>query len=347
MVAAVRPLVKFLDDEIVEPSEVIHPRHDPLRAAFVPYSSGLLMNEMKSYLEWLAARGDFSWMNEDWEYVEDLYSYWPFLRNTAGTPIDNYYFAYHPSVVCALIRVSDNSFFPEGVVVLDGPPDLGLAELLETKYPEKGITRLNMSVVPLEMIDLPEESVESVIYYWATTLQTMDWSIPRNRIDTMVYWSNLVRDQINELIPKESPSPRGVVEKDRYIPTTQEALRIHGLVFDMPTYVDPVTSSSFMGDLRRRIPELPVDASIEDVSQYFRTGYYMRSLGNDPAMYHKLNAILCTYPDEIQERLSSGVVTSLNPRDAGMIGAGFRHGAAPSREGQVLLTYEELRQPRP
>lgn len=347
MVTAVRPIVRFLDEDITEPTEVVHPKHDPLRSAFVPYSTGLLVNEMKSYLEWLAVRGDFSWMNEEWEYVEDLYSYWPFLRNTAGTPIDNYYFAYHPSVVCALIRVSDNSFHPEGVVVLDGPPDLELADLLESKYPGKGITRLNMSVVPLEMIDLPEESVESVVYYWVTTLQKLDWSTPRNRIDTMVYWSNLIRDRINDLIPKERNVPQGLVEKDRHIPTTQEALRIHGLVFDRPTYPDPIASSSFMADLRRRVPELPVDAVIEDVSQYFKTGHYMRSLGDDPNMYHKLNAILCTYPDEIQERLASGIVTSLDPRDAGMIGAGFKYGAAPNREGQVLITYEELRQPRP
>lgn len=345
MVAPVRPLIHFLDDPLERPDPLVEPLHEPLRSAFVPYASGLLMNEMKSYMEWMSVRGDFSWMNEEWEYVEDLYSYWPFLENSAGVGIDRYYFAYHPSVVCALIRVSDNSFFPEGVVVLDGPPDLALAEKLETQFPDKGITRLNMSVVPLELIDVSEDVVPSVLYYWVETLKTLDWSTPKHRIDTMVYWSNSVRDQINQLIPEEDRT--APIDDETYVPSTQDMMRSRGLVFDVPTYSDPVDSSAFMGDLRRRVPGIPADATIQDVSLFFRSGIQPTGLGTDPGMYYELNAILCMYPDDIQERLASGIVTSLDPRDAGKIGAGYRHGRAPSREGQVLLTYEELRQPRP
>lgn len=345
MVAPVRPLIHFLDDPLERPDPLVEPLHEPLRSAFVPYASGLLMNEMKSYMEWMAVRGDFSWMNEEWEYVEDLYSYWPFLENSAGVAIDRYYFAYHPSVVCALIRVSDNSFFPEGVVVLDGPPDIALAEQLETRFPDKNVTRLNMSLVPLELIDVSEDVVPSVLYFWVEALKTLDWSTPRHRIDTMVFWANSVRDLLNQLIPVEDQTTS--IEGESYVPSMQDMLKSRGLVFDVPTYSDPLASSSFLADLRQRVPDLPAEATIQDISLFFRSGIYSPRLGTDPGMYYKLNAILCMYPDDIQERLASGVVTSLDPRDAGKIGAGYSYGRAPSREGQVLLTYEELRQPRP
>lgn len=321
-------MIQFLDDPMEAPSLLVEPRHDPIRAAFVPYASGLLVNETKSHLEWLSTSMEFSWMNEEWDIVEDLYSYWPFLHNSAGVALDSYYFAYEPTVVCALVRVSDNSFFPSGVATLVAPPGLELAEEIEGRHKDKGLTRLNMAVVPLELVDIPHESLDSVVYYWWNELQTLDWSATKSRMDTLLYWANYTRGLYNDLVGDDGPSAADLFHKTI-------------------TVGDALTTSAFLADIRGKVPGLPPEATIEDISRFFRTGDPGDTLGFDPDMHSHLNAILNTYPEDIQERLESGVVTSLDPKDAGKIGAGYENGESPSREGRVLLTYEELCQPRP
>lgn len=349
MVTTVRPIIRFLDDPVETPENLIVPEHDPVRSAFIPYSTGLLVNEMKSYLEWMSARRPFSWMNEEWEYVEDLYSYWPYLKNSTGVAPNKYYFAYNPSVVYALVRTTGDDFTVVGVVVLDQSPDLALADHLVEVYPDKGVTRLNMSLVPLEMIDLPDDAVESVIYFWLNSLKTLDWSSPVHRIDSLVYWSNTFREMINHQMSTEgrvASYPMSDTDT-RYRTTEEDVIRTRGLLIPELTYNDPLISSSFMGDLRDRLPELPIEATIGEVSWYFGTGNYSPGIGNNPAMYHKLNAILCTYPEDIQERLLSGVVTTMDPRNADKIGAGIDAGKRPSRQGEQLLCFESILQSRP
>lgn len=351
MVSVRRPMIHFLDDPLEAPDDLVVPQHDPLRSAFVPYATGLLMNEMKSYMEWMSSRGEYSWMNEDWEFIEDLYSYWPYLEDDYGAVIDPYYYAYTPSIVYALAMVADDSFKVVGVVVLSSPPGLELAEDLENLYPSKEITRLNMTLVPLEMIDVPEETIDSVVYYWVDALSTLDWSAPRYRLDTLVFWSNMFRERMNDLIQHgdivEDPNEDSHKSDIRYYPDQKDILRIKGLYFDYPTYNDPLTSSSFVEEIRSHVPELPPDVSAQEISLFFRTGGYIPSVGNDPGVYHKLNAILCKYPEEVQDRLYMGVGTSLDPRNVDEIGAGFTNGRQPNREGKRLLTYEDLLQPRP
>ena len=359
------PTIRFLDEPMDTPENLVEPEHEPLRSAFVPYSTGFLMNEMKSYTEWMADRGDFSWMNEDWEYVEDLYSYWPYLENSVGDSPDPYYYAYDPSIVYAIVRIADDAFTVLGVTVLNEPPSLEFADILESQHPRKGLTRLNMALVPLEMIDLPEDTVESVVYYWVNALRTLDWSTPVYRIDTLVYWSNTFRERINRQIRRitspdvvyvpEDPEPKfkskatklAEASNIRYHATPEDMLRVRGLYWDFPTYNDPLASSSFMADLRSRMPELSEEVTPEEVSFFFRTGIDVPSIGIDPGVYHKLNAILCMYPEEIQDRFLFGVGTSLDPRDVDRIGAGFNVGRKPNRLGEKLLSYEELLQPRP
>lgn len=365
MVASVSHIICFLDDPVDTPDSLVEPEHEPLRSAFVPYSTGFLMNEMKSYMEWMADRGNFSWMNEEWEYVEDLYSYWPYMENSVGDLPDPYYYAYDPSIVYALVQVADDSFTVLGVSVLNEPPGLRLAKILEEQYPSKGLTRLNLSVVPLEMIDLPEEKVASVVYYWANTLRTLDWSSPVYRIDSLVYWSNTFRERINAEIHGETyptvikvepdPTPKfkskaAKLEESsdvRYYPTQEDMLRVRGLYWSVPTYNDPMFSASFMADLRTRMPELPSEVTAEEISFFFRTGVDVPSIGIDPGVYHKLNAILCMYPEDVQDRFLSGVGTSLDPSNVDRIGAGFNVGRKPNRLGERLLSYEELLQPGP
>ena len=344
-----RPIVRFLDDPLETPENLVEPGHDPVRSAFVPYSTGLLMNEMKSYMEWMSARRSFSWMNEEWEYVEDLYSYWPYMENSTGASPNRYYFAYEPSIIYALVKIADDTFTVSGVVVLSQSPDLSLADHIEEYFPDKGVTRLNMSLVPLEMFDIPEETVESVVYFWINALRSLDWSSPVHRIDTMVFWSNSFRELFNRLMASGGrvtsyPMPD---TDTRHYTTEYDIMHTRGLVLPTLTYNDPITTSAFMGDLRSRMPELPVEATIGEVSHYFGTGQFTEGIGSDPGMYHRLNAILCTYPEDIQERLLSGVVTSLDPRNADKIGAGFDVGKQPTRQGEQLLCFESILQPRP
>lgn len=351
MVTLQRPIIRFLNEPITRPTDLIEPLHEPLRSAFVPYATGLLMNEMKSYMEWMSARGEFSWMNEDWEYVEDMYSFWPFMENSAGEPIDPYYYAYDPSIVCALVQATGEEFTVVGLVVLNKAPDLSLAEILETQHTGSGITRLNMTLVPLEMVDVPDSTLESVIYFWHSALRTLDWSTPRHRIDTLVFWSNAVRERMNEIISRDevpaTDEQDGYSTHDQYVPTQEDMLKVHGLYFPYPTYNDPIAASTFLADIKNQVPELSDEVTIEDISNFFSTGLYVPSIGSDPGVYYRLNAILCKYPEEIQERLYSGVGTSLDPRNVDRIGAGFNNGREPTREGQRLLTYEDLLQPRP
>lgn len=352
MVPLPRPVIRFLDDPLPRPDNLVTPSHDPIRSAFIPISTGFMLNESKSYLEHLSTTRDFSWMNDDWEYLEDMYSYWPFMENSVGVSPDPYYYAYNPSMVYALIRVSDNSFTIEGVVCLDSPPGLDLAYTLENIHRERGLTRLNMALVPLEMVDVPEETLESVIYYWHNTLLDFDWSVPRFRMDSLVYWSNVYRDRLNDLILQEQEMLEDTDEslsitRRRHFPDAQDMYAVHGMQYKYSTYCDPLGTSSFMADLRSRVPEISAEVTAQDVSYVYRTGRFLHSIGPDPGVYHKLNAILSTYPDEIVDRFLTGVNTSLDPRNTSEIGAGFYVSRKPTWEGRQLLTYEDILQPRP
>lgn len=332
--------IRIFDRDYEAPDNLVEPSHDPLRSAFVPYSTGLLMNEMKSYMEWMSYRRGFSWMNSSWYSVDHLYDYWPYLENAAGVPptVEE-----RLGVVCLLVRSSQESFQLLGVVLLESTPTLDLALEIETRFPSVGATRYNMALVPMELVYGTDSLLLSALYWWWKNGKNISWREKPYTVDSMLFWISQYRVMLNKFLePVDDP-----VFTARYQVTMQDVLKRYGVGSGKLSYHDPLLGESFMSDLRNRANFLSEEVTVYDIYRLFSGLSDPSSIGLNAEEHLKLRAILCLYPDDIQERLLSGVVTSVDPNDVGQIGAGLDVGNRSNRAGDRILRFESVLQPRP
>ena len=330
--------VRLFDRQYPGPENPVQPSHDPVRSAFVPYSSGLLMNEMKSYMEWMSYRRGFSWMDGSWDDLETLYDYWPYLTNVVG---DEAQVEQCLGVVCLLVRASDDEFELLGVLMLESPPDIELIKEIETRFPQAGVTRYNMALVPMELVYGDEHLLLSALHWWWDNGRTTEWRNKPYTIDAMLFWTGQYRDITNSLLGSDSR------DVGRYMVGVSDILRRYGVRLGYESYHDPLLGGAFMEDLRTRAGFLHEDVTVYDVYQVFSGQKSYKTINLNAEEHLELRAILCLYPDDIQERLLSGVVTSIDPSDVDQIGVGLNVGNRANRTGDRVLRFESVLQPRP
>lgn len=386
--AQLRDHTKFFDDNMEKPIGYQSPIHDPMASVIIPVSTGFEISERPLHAHWLATRGPSNWMGQTWGETKNLYRYWPNLKNINEEYAPELPDGTRITMTYMVAVLSGNSITPIGVTQTDRSPGVVLMRNLEKiAVGTHGLSRYNVTLVPLEVTTLSPERTKDVLFWWWRALRTFDWSKNSATLDTLVYWTDYYnryftecwktsRTQINRTKsqryralrrdevyakprgrrPSSVNSPRAIARKIRAQlssimegpakPVLKTMLHARGIITDNYVYADPLLGYGLLEQIQVDMEgTIPDTVSMHEVSDFFRTGKYIEAIGDDAVTHHRLNDILCKYPESIQNRLYHGVQVNLDPRQNSgeIIDGGRRY----SPRGEQFLSYQKLRQPWP